>query len=209
MAYPTSRAETFADGTVHIAGLTFAVPASVLLLIQASNSGAPMTATAIYIGCMIFAFTASAIYHLAPFDRTRALLGRIDHAAIYFKIAGTYTPLVMIIGTGFAYGILGLVWTLAIVGAIAKLLFWRTDARGSLALYLGMGWLSVLLIWPMLNNLPGPAVALISVGGLTYSIGTFIYKRDGMPYQNAIWHVFVLIASICFFWAISLSVQAT
>lgn len=209
MAYPTSPAETFADGVVHVAGLAFALPASIILLQQAEAANGPMIATAIYALCMICAFAASALYHLAPFDQTRALLGRIDHATIYFKIAGTYAPLVMIIGTGFAYGILGLVWPLAVAGAIAKLFFWRTDARGSLALYLGMGWLSVLLIWPMLNTLPGLAVALIGGGGLIYSIGTIIYKRDGMPYQNAIWHVFVLVASICFFYAISLSVQAT
>lgn len=209
MAYPTSPAETFADGVVHVAGLAFALPASIILIQQVEAANGPMTATAIYAACMICAFAVSALYHLAPFDQTRALLGRIDHAAIYFKIAGTYAPLVMIIGTGFAYGILGLVWALAVVGAIAKLFFWRTDARGSLALYLGMGWLSVLLIWPMLNTLPGLAVALIGGGGLIYSIGTIIYKRDGMPYQNAIWHVFVLVASICFFYAISLSVQAT
>ncbi len=208
MPYPTSLSETFADGTVHIAGLAFAIPASILLLVQAADTGASLTATAIYAGCMVFAFAASALYHLLPFDHSRALLGRIDHASIYFKIAGTYTPLVMILGTGFAYGILGLVWALAIIGAIAKLFFWRTDARGSLALYLGMGWLSVLLIKPMLEHLPGMAVALIGIGGLIYSLGTIIYKRDGMPYQNAIWHVFVLIASICFFHAISLSVQA-
>ena len=208
MPYPTSLSETFADGTVHIAGLAFAIPASILLLVQAADTGASLTATAIYAGCMVFAFAASALYHLLPFDHSRALLGRIDHASIYCKIAGTYTPLVMILGTGFAYGILGLVWALAIIGAIAKLFFWRTDARGSLALYLGMGWLSVLLIKPMLEHLPGMAVALIGIGGLIYSLGTIIYKRDGMPYQNAIWHVFVLIASICFFHAISLSVQA-
>ena len=209
MPYPTSPAETLVDGTVHFAGLAFAIPASFLLLVQAAGTDAPTVATAIYAGCMIFAFAASAVYHLMPFDQPRALLGRIDHAAIYFKIAGTYTPLVMIIGTGFAYGILAVVWILAVLGAIAKLFFWRTDARGSLALYLGMGWLSVLLVWPMLDKLPGMAVALIGIGGLTYSVGTIIYKRDGMPYQNAIWHVFVLIASICIFSAISLSVQTT
>ncbi|MGJ8617864.1 MAG: PAQR family membrane homeostasis protein TrhA [Sulfitobacter sp.] len=208
MPYPTSPSETLADGLVHFAGLAFAIPASIILLQQTAITDGPMTATAIYAGCMILAFAASAIYHLAPFDQTRALLGRIDHAAIYFKIAGTYAPLVMVIGTGFAYGILGLVWALAVVGAIAKLFFWRIDGRGSLALYLGMGWLSALLIWPMLKTLPGLAVALIGVGGLIYSLGTIIYKRDGMPYQNAIWHVFVLMASICFFIAISLSVQA-
>lgn len=111
----------------------------------------------------------------------------------------------MVIGSGFAYGILGVVWALAVIGAVAKLWFWRTDARGSLALYLGMGWLSVLLIYPMWHNLPGAALALVAAGGLTYSAGTLIYAHPGMRYQNAIWHAFVLIATACFFAAIALS----
>ncbi len=208
MTYPTSPAETIADGVVHIAGLVFAVSASAILLQQTENMGGPTGAVAVYTRCMVFAFAASALYHLAPFDRSRATLGRIDHAAIYFKIAGTYAPLVAIIGSGFAYAVLGLVWVLAVIGAIAKLLFWRPDARGSLALYLGMGWLSALLIPPMLAILPGLAVALICIGGVIYSLGTIIYKRDGMPYQNAVWHMFVLTAAICFFFAISISIQA-
>tara|TARA_R110002049_G_scaffold23781_4_gene84542 strand:- start:41541 stop:42161 length:621 start_codon:yes stop_codon:yes gene_type:complete len=206
MAYPTSTAETLADGTVHITGLLFAIPASVMLIMHAAGQEAALTATAIYASSILLSFTASAIYHLLPFDRSRALLGRIDHAAIYFKIAGTYTPLVMVIGSGFAYGILGVIWALAGIGAVAKLWFWRTDGRGSLALYLGMGWLSVLLIYPMWHKLPGVALALVAAGGLTYSLGTFVYAHPGMRYQNAIWHVFVLVATVCFFAAIAISV---
>jgi hemolysin III len=151
------------------------------------------------------ALLASAIYHLLPFDRTRALLGRIDHAAIYFKIAGTYTPFVVLIGTGFAYGILAVVWALAIIGAVAKLSFWSTESKASLYLYLGMGWLSVLLVWPMWQNLPTTALTLIGIGGLIYTLGTIVFAHPGMRFQNAIWHSFVLAASICFFAAISIS----
>ncbi|MAM25088.1 MAG: hemolysin III [Rhodobacteraceae bacterium] len=207
MAYPTSIAETVADGTVHVLGLAFAIPASILLLLHASQTGAPLTATALYVGSILLSFMASAIYHLLPFDRTRPFLGRIDHAAIYFKIAGTYTPLVVLIGSGFAYGILGVIWTLAVIGAVAKLWFWRLDARGSLALYLGMGWLSVLLVWPMWERLPGAALGLIAAGGLIYSLGTIVYAHAGMRYQNAIWHGFVLTASAAFFAAIAISLQ--
>ena len=121
MAYPYSKAETLADGAVHLAGLLLAVPASAILLIQAGQSGAALAPTGLYAGCMVFAFMASAIYHLTPHDGLRPVLNRIDHAAIYFKIAGTYTPLVMAIGSGFAYGILGIVWALAAIGAMAKL----------------------------------------------------------------------------------------
>lgn len=165
MAYPYSRSETVADGAVHVAGLALAIPASILLLIEAAGSYRMTTAAALYAGCMVFAFIASAIYHLSPVDRTRPLLNRIDHAAIYFKIAGTYTPFVALIGSGFAYGVLGIVWALALVGAVAKMWFWGTDGRGSLALYLVMGWLAVLLFWPMWQVLPPAALFLVATGG--------------------------------------------
>ena len=208
MPYPTSRPETVADGAVHLLGIALSIPAGIWMVQLASDPTLPQTATALYVVCLVCSFAISALYHLLPFERSRPLLGRIDHVAIYFKIAGTYTPLVMMIGLPLGYAILGLVWFLAGVGGVAKLFFWRTDAKGSLALYLGMGWLSVLLIHPMWQGLPGAAVALIMVGGLIYSAGTRIYAHPGIRFQNAIWHGFVLIASICFFVAIALSLQA-
>jgi hemolysin III len=208
MAYPTSPAETFADGVVHLAGLALAIPASALLLANIDVAPTVWTATALYVSTLIFALAASALYHLMPFDRSRQTLGRIDHASIYFKIAGSYTPVAILIGSGFAYGILALVWALALAGAVAKLWFWRLDAKGSLALYLGMGWLSILLVWPMWQTLPGVALVMIIGGGVVYSLGTLIYAHPGMRYQNAVWHCFVLIASASLFGAIAVSVQA-
>lgn len=205
MTYPYSPAETVADGTVHVLGLGFAIPASILLMMHAAGQDVPLTATVIYAVCFLLSLTASAVYHLLPFDRTRYFFERLDHAAIYFKIAGTYTPFVVLIGTSFAYGILAIVWALALFGAVAKIWFWDTKSRASLALYLGMGWLSVLLIWPMWTTLPGMALALIAVGGLTYSAGTLVYAHQGMQFQNAIWHIFVLAASLCFLAAVAIS----
>jgi len=190
---------------VHALGLAFGVLATVVLLYQSQSGEIGMTPAVLYCLCMLTAFAASAVYHLSPVDHLRPLLNRIDHAAIYLKIAGTYTPLVVMLGSGFAYAVLGLVWTLAALGAVAKLWFWRTDARGSLALYLGMGWLSVLLIWPMWERLPSAAMALIVAGGIIYSLGTIIFAREAMRYQNAVWHGFVLTASVCFFGAITIS----
>jgi hemolysin III len=205
MAYPYSPAETVADGTVHVLGLGFAIPATILLMIYAAGQDASLTAAIIYSACFLLSLTVSAIYHLVPFDNTRAVLERLDHAAIYFKIAGTYTPLVVVIGSGFAYAILAVVWALALFGATAKMWFWDPKSKASLALYLAMGWLSVLLIYPMWQVLPGATLALITVGGLTYSLGTIVYAHPGMRFQNAIWHIFVLAASICFFAAIAIS----
>ena len=205
MAYPYSKAETLADGAVHLVGLTLALPAFVLLISHSAQGSFGLWAAVLYASCAMISFVASAIYHMSPIDSARPLLLRIDHAAIYFKIAGTYAPVVAVIGTGLAYGIFAVVWTLAMVGAVAKLWFWRTDGKGSLALYLGMGWLSALLIWPMWQTLPKGVVALIVCGGLIYSVGTRAYANPGMRFQNAIWHTVVLAASTCFFAAIALS----
>lgn len=194
---------------MHVAGLVLAIPASALLLVEAAGSERLTTAAALYAGCMIFAFAASAIYHLSPIDRTRPLLNRIDHAAIYFKIAGTYTPFVALIGSGFAYAVLGVVWALALVGAVAKLWFWGTDGRGSLALYLVMGWLAVLLFWPMWQVLPPAALFLVSTGGIIYSVGAWVFAKPAFRFQNAIWHSFVLSASTCFFAAVAIALQVS
>jgi hemolysin III len=209
MAYPSTKPETLADGAVHLAGLSLAIPASALLLMNAADTSSETTAATLYAGCLIFAFAASALYHLSPVDGLRPLLNRIDHAAIYFKIAGTYTPFVVLIGSGFAYAVLGLVWVLALLGAVAKLWFWGTDGRGSLALYLIMGWLAVLLFWPMSQVLPPAAVFLIVTGGAIYSGGAWVFAKPEFRYQNAIWHGFVLSASTCFFAAIALSLQVS
>ena len=207
MGYHASKPETIADGVVHLTGLALAIPASAYLLANLNCADHIWTGTALYVATLIFALAASALYHLSPFDRGRTLLGRIDHASIYFKIAGSYTPVVILIGSGFAYGILGLVWALAALGAVAKLWFWPANSKGSLALYLGMGWLSVLLLWPMWQVLPAASVVLIVLGGAIYSLGTVVYAKNGMRYQYAIWHLFVLVASGSLFAAIALGVH--
>ncbi|MEP5728397.1 MAG: hemolysin III family protein [Sulfitobacter sp.] len=207
MAYPYSKSETIADAAVHATGLIMAVPGVALLMAYAAQtSSAALGATTLYAICLLVALTASAAYHMCPFDRLRPMLHRIDHAAIYFKIAGSYTPFAAVLDTTLAYTVLALVWVLACVGAVAKLSFWRTDAKGSLALYLGMGWLSALLIWPMWLHLSGAVVWLVVAGGLIYSVGTKVYAHPGMRYQNAIWHSFVLTASTCLFAAVAMSV---
>ena len=205
MAYPTSPSETLADGAVHLTGLMMAVPASAYLLNHLAQTGGPYAFVALYAGCLIIAFAASALYHLSPFDGQRALFRRIDHAMIYLLIAGTYTPFVALIGTRFAYGVLGMVWMIAALGAMAKLWFWSPNGRGSLALYLAMGWLAVLLVWPMSQALPGQALWLVVAGGVICSAGTLVFAHPGMRFQNAIWHGMVLVSSVCFFTAVTLS----
>lgn len=210
MPYPYSLRETCADASIHIVGVGGAIAAGSALVshVALTQDGTRIVATSVYAAFLILALVASAAYHLLPWDRTRQIFHRIDHAAIYLKIAGTYTPLVVLIGSAFAYVVLALVWIVALVGAFAKLSFWATDARWSLPLYLALGWASVLLVWPMWQTLPGLTLALIGAGGLLYTLGTVFFAMRELRYQNAIWHGFVLAASTCFFAAVSLGVSA-
>ena len=210
-AYPQfSRAERIADGTVHGLGVVFAITGAVLLLVLAAGQadGSLVAGLAVYAGALIATFVASAIYHMTPWEPARPWLRRLDHAAIYLKIAGTYTPFVIMIGSAFAYVVLIAVWSIALIGAAMKLFFWRRPGPFGTILYLVLGWLSLALIWPMAMSLPGAALVLVAIGGLLYSSGVIFFTRENLKYAYAIWHVFVLAASACFFTAISLGTAA-
>ena len=174
-----------------------------LIVWSALNASAgQIAAIAIYGGTLIATFAASAIYHLVPWEGARPILRRFDHAAIYLKIAGTYTPLVVMIGSWFAYAVLAIVWALAALGVVLKLFFWRTPGRFGPVLYLVMGWLSLALVWSLWPVVPVSAMVLIGVGGLLYTTGVPFYATHTMKYSTAIWHGFVVAASACFFAAI-------
>jgi len=209
--YPTyARSERIADGTMHTVGVLGAISGAVVLIVRASGqaSAGQIAAISVYGATLIATFVASALYHMTPWARIRPILRRFDHAAIYLKIAGTYTPLVVMIGSWFAYVVLAVVWALAVTGMVLKLFFWRAPGRFGPALYLIMGWLSLALIWSLWPIVPVPAMALIAVGGLLYTAGVPFYASETMKYAIAIWHGFVVAASGCFFAAIAIASAA-
>ena len=201
--YPTyTRSERVADGSMHAIGVTGAVLGAILLLVWATPVASPweITAVSVYAITLIGTFTASAFYHMTPWESIRPALRRIDHAAIYLKIAGTYTPLVVMIGSGLAYVVLGIVWALAVIGMVLKLVFWSRPGQFGPALYLIMGWMSVVLVWSSWEALP---FGYILAGGLLYTVGVVFHAAKNMKFANAIWHGFVVAASACFFVAIT------
>ncbi len=205
--YPTyTRSERVADGTMHILGVFGAIFGAVFLAVWNFEhlSGGQTAALVVYSIALIATFVASALYNMGPWEYTRPVFRRIDHAAIYLKIAGTYTPLVVLIGSLSSYLVLATVWGLATFGMIRKLFFWRTPGKTGTVLYLIMGWLSVALIWSLVPVLPTSAMALIVSGGLTYTIGVIFYVWKSLKFSRAIWHGFVLAASVCFYIAIAL-----
>ena len=209
--YPTyARSERIADGTMHAVGVLGAVTGAVVLIIWSSGNttAGQIAAISVYGATLIATFVASAFYHMTPWESIRPTLRRFDHAAIYLKIAGTYTPLVVMIGSGFAYVVLAVVWGLAVVGMVLKLFFWRTPGRFGPALYLIMGWLSLALIWSLWPIVPVSAMVLMAVGGLLYTAGVPFYASETMKFSIAIWHGFVVAASACFFAAIAIASAA-
>jgi hemolysin III len=206
---PTEReysvSEIAVDGAVHAVGIVaslIAVP--VLLVLQlprvdlASGFG-----LSVYGLALLLMFVASAAYNLIPAKSCKPILRRFDQAAIFFKIAGTYTPLVAILGGVFAWILLAAVWLAAIFGAVAKLAFVQRFEKFTIPTYLLMGWAGLLIALPLAREVPPASVVLLVVGGVLYSAGVAFHRWETLKYQNAIWHAFVLAATTCHFIAIT------
>ena len=206
MSYPKyTRAERIADGAIHVVGVGAALIGVSLIFRNLSEhlSGPTYVATCIYAVALVTMLTASAIYHIAAHTPARPILRRIDHAAIYFKIAGTFTPLSVILNTTFGYVVLGFVWALALFGAASKLMTARGQMTTGWLPYVALGWIGVALFIPLVSVLPAFSLTLVVAGGLIYTAGVIFYRWEGLRYANAIWHGFVLIASTCVFFAVS------
>ena len=131
------------------------------------------------------------------------ILQRLDHAAIYLKIAGTYTPLTLIkMASLQGYGLLAGIWTITVFGAFAKLFWPRRFLRTSYVLYLLAGWAGLLFAPNLFSALSMPVLVLLIVGGVLYTVGVIFHLWENLPYHTAVWHAFVLIASACHFSAI-------
>lgn len=203
-----SRAERLSDGAVHLAGLgVVGVGVPVLLwLTAARGDGAALAGVAVYALALAAMIGCSALYNIGR-DSARAWLWRrLDHAAIYLKIAGTYTPFTLITGHGMALT-LGL-WGAAALGMAMKLADPERFRWLALALYLGMGWAGVVAGQAMIAALPGPVLALMLAGGITYTLGVAFYLWRGLPFHITIWHGFVLVASALFYAAVTVLVLA-
>ena len=206
MSYPVyTRAERVADVAIHLLGVGAALVGVFLIFknISANLSGPTYMATCVYCAALVTMLTASATYHIAAYTPARPILRRFDHAAIYFKIAGTFTPLSVLLNTTFGYVVLGFVWALALLGAVTKLMAARGKMTTGWLPYVALGWIGVALFVPLSTVLPVYSLTLVLAGGLLYTAGVIFYRWEGLRYANAIWHGFVLIASGCVFVAVS------
>lgn len=207
-AYPW--AEEIANSISHGIGLVFGIVGLVLLLVQAVNDGAGVTAItsySLYGGSMILLFLASTLYHAIPHQRAKHWLKKFDHSAIYLLIAGTYTPFLLVgLDSPLARGLMAVIWGLALFGVIFKLAFAHRFEVLSLVTYLTMGWLSLIVIYQLAMRLDVGGITLLAVGGVVYTLGVIFYASKRFRFGHAIWHGFVLGGSVCHFMAIYLYV---
>ena len=165
------------------------------------------------VGCTVYGVTlvvlylASTLYHGLPLSRAKIVLQSLDHTAIYLLIAGTYTPFMLVHLRGpWGWSLLGIVWGLALLGIL-----WRTTNLQrrdgvSVAFYIAMGWVAMVAVKPILAAVPLGALVLLLIGGLVYTAGVIFYAWERLPYNHAVWHLFVLAGSVFQFLAVLLYV---
>lgn len=200
-----SVAEEIANSLSHGAGVLFGVFALLLLVLKSvqMDDTRRVITFSIYGATIIALFLASTLYHAIPFPRAKSVLKLMDHCAIYLLIAGTYTPfLLLTLGDRFGAMLMVIIWGLAVAGIIFKIFYLGRFQAISLITYLGMGWLAVLASYELLANLPWNGIALLLAGGVIYSLGTIFFAVRRIPFNHAIWHLFVLGGCLCHFLAI-------
>lgn len=189
----------------HGIGIILSVLALILMLYSVSpaNDNWRLAASIIYGSSLILLYSSSTLYHAISNVKAKFKLRQLDHAAIFILIAGTYTPFTLINLRGnWGIPLFSVIWSIAIAGVIIELATGLKYKKLSLALYLGMGWLVVIAIQPMLQHVETGGLLLLLAGGLSYSLGVIFYIWKRLYMHHAIWHLFVLTGSIMHFLAV-------
>jgi hemolysin III len=195
--YP-NRGEKLADGLVHALGLSAAAAGGIVLIVlSVMTGGGPglAAATGLYSLCLITMLACSTAYNLTKPTRARPFLRRLDEAAIFLMIAGSYTPFTTQRMEGaWAISMTTLVWVLALAGVAGKLLTSRLPDWVWTVGYVAFGWVALIALRPLIQGVPVVALVLLIAGGLIYTTGALIF-HSRLPYRRAIWHGFVVTAA--------------
>ena len=200
-----SIGEEIANSITHGVGLVASIVALPFLLIRANASSDPSAihGAAIFGATVILLYATSTIYHALPLSKGKVFFRVLDHSAIFLLIAGTYTPFALGPLRGpWGWTLLAIIWTLALFGIISKFAMGFGVPHLSTGLYLGMGWLIVVAIKPLIDNVPRAGVFWLAAGGLAYTGGVAFYTTKRMRYNHMVWHLFVAAGSACHYVAV-------
>ena len=200
------------NALTHLLGAALAAAGTIVLIVNGASNDSPrqVVAFAIFGASLVLLYSTSGIYHLLnASERGLAFLQRLDHMMIYVLIAGTYTPLCLVLLRGrLGISLLVLVWTIAVIGILQKLLWMHAPRWFSTVLYLGMGWAALAVAKPVLDAAPLGFVIWILAGGVFYTIGAIVYATKwpdpapGVFGFHEIWHLFVMAGSFSHYWAV-------
>ncbi len=192
-----SAAEENLNIGTHALGAVLSIP-GIYLLITKSDSPIALWASIVFGLSLFTLYLASTMYHSARNEKRRIKLRIFDHAAIFVLIAGTYTP-ICVLSLWHSWGpyLLIVIWSIAVMGIVLKLFFTGRYDRASTILYVAMGWIAAIAIKPLLENLSTVSLLWLLAGGISYTLGAVLYSIKRLPFNHAIFHVFVLGGSAC------------
>ena len=206
---PYTLVEEIASSVSHGIGIGLAIAALVILVVfaVAADDGFKLASGIVFGVSLVLAYATSTLYHAVPQPGAKHLFKVLDHCGIYLLIAGTYTPFcLMTLRDANGWWLFGAIWGLAVSG-VAFEAFWTYRPRWvSAVVFLGMGWMAVTAIQPLVANLAPEGLWLLVAGGLAYSVGTVFYVLQRIKYMHPVWHLWVLAGSICHFLAVLLFV---
>ncbi|BET68726.1 hemolysin III family protein [Opitutales bacterium ASA1] len=206
---PQSWREELANALTHGLGWALSIAGLAVAVVLAARHGDAwvVTSVAIHGATLVALYAASTLYHSVRSSAWKRWLRRLDHAAIFLLIAGTYTPFVLVNLRGpWGWSLFGVVWGIALTGVGFKLFFAGRFVLLSSAAYVLLGWLILIAIKPLLASVPTTGFALLCAGGVCYTAGVVFYLWRRLPYHHAVWHLFVLAGSICHYFAVLRSV---
>lgn len=204
-----SLLEELLNSLTHGIGLVLSLVGTVLLVVAASLLGDPwkIVGFSVFGTTLALLYAASTLYHASRHPRWRAAYKMLDHCAIFALIAGTYTPFLLVNLRGpVGWTLFAVIWVLAVTGIVLKLVFGNRYKLARVAIYLAMGWLVLFASGELVARIDPLGVQLILAGGITYTAGVVFYLADRLPYNHAIWHLFVVGGSVCHFCAVYFSV---
>ena len=200
-----SALEELVNTLTHGLGLLLSIGGLSLLVILSSVHGTAwhVISSSIYGASLVLLFAASTCYHAAPVSDAKRRLRVAEQALIFVLIAGTYTPFTLVIlKAGWGWSLFGVVWGLAVGGIILNTIHFHRYPSISVVLYLGLGWLGLVTVFPLQDTLPLGGLTLLLTGGIAYSVGVIFLLWRKLHLNHAIWHIFVLIGSLCHYFTV-------
>ncbi len=191
--------EEIANSISHGLGFILSIVAITFLVVYSCKDNDPwkMIAFSIYGSSLSILYLFSTLYHSFSNSRIKAIFRRLDHAAIYLLIAGTYTPFILIsLRETWVIYLFPVVWSMAIIGIYIKIFYIHRYERLTLLYYIIMGWMALIAVKPLFNSIPIESFIWIFIGGLSYTSGVIFYAWERLPFNHTIWHGFVLMGSV-------------